>query len=158
MQIYTDGSARGNGTEHAVGAWAYAIIKDGLVVEEKTGSEIDSTNQRMELMAAIMALEDTEKRLCNEEVIEIFTDSAYLYNCYLNRWYRNWQANGWRKARTTTPVAHRDLWERLIPFFEKSNIVFHKAKGHSKDTWNDYVDKLAQKLSWEVRDHVYSNN
>ena len=77
------------------------------------------------------------------EKITIRTDSAYCHNCYTQKWYKNWQKNGWKNSKKE-PVANKTLWLQLIPFFENTNFIFEKVKGHTgaKD-WNNEVDKLA---------------
>ena len=129
--IYTDGSTRANGQADAVGGWAFVILKEGEGMYSAAGHEFGSTNQRMELTAAINALDYVAEDLCPFDEVEVITDSAYLHNCYKQGWFRNWQMNGWKNSKKQD-VANRDLWEKLIPYFESSNITFTKTKGHSQ--------------------------
>ena len=76
-----------------------------------------------------------------DEVI-LYTDSAYLCNCYLNKWYSSWERNGWRNSKKE-PVANKDLWEKLIPYFKNPQITISKVKGHSGNYYNELVDELA---------------
>ena len=149
MEIYTDGSTRGNGTNNARGGWAFLIKEENLVI---SGSEINTTNNRMELMAAANALERFEQ--ITEEII-LYTDSAYLCNCWKDEWWKSWLKNDWKNSKKQ-PVANQDLWERLIPFFEKPNIKFEKVKGHSGHRENEIVDKFATTAA--DQNLIYSEN
>ena len=105
----------------------------------------------MELIAAAEALEYlfyNHLAVPFDRVI-VYTDSAYLHNCYTQKWYRNWQMNGWRNAKKEK-VANQDLWERLVHFFEAPEVEFVKVKGHADNEWNNYVDNLAQSTSANV--------
>lgn len=152
--IYTDGSTRANGQVDAVGAWAYAILNGdyGTLITADAQAEVGTTNQRMELAAALNALDSIADDLCPFDEVEVITDSAYLHNCYKQGWFRNWQMNGWKNSKKQD-VANRDLWERLIPYFESSNITFTKTKGHADDRWNNYVDDLAQTASAKAKEN-----
>lgn len=148
FEVYCDGSTRGNGKENAVGAWAYVILQNNEKMFSKVVAVKNTTNQRMELEAAYSAL---NYLLMNEicvpfDSIKIYTDSAYLHNCYIQKWYVNWQNNGWMNSKKQ-PVANQDLWEKLIPFFEMPEVEFIKVKGHANNKWNCYVDELAQAAS-----------
>lgn len=157
--IYTDGSTRANGSENAVGGWAYVIVNAGydVMVAGDHGAEKGTTNQRMELQAAINGLKEIESMLVfPEDSVVVYTDSAYLHNCYQQKWYVNWQKNGWKNAKKQ-PVANQDLWEQLVPYFERWEIDFAKVKGHANNStihevWNNYVDTLAQNASSKLRE------
>lgn len=151
-QIYTDGSAKGTDYEHRAGGWSFVILHDGGMVMEGKGGEHDTSNQRMELRAAVEGIINA-RHLANNSpnaVYEIYTDSAYLVNCYIQRWYKGWQRNGWRNSKDE-PVKHQDLWEFLIPCFENIHYSFIKTKGHSGDRWNERADKLAQEAAEQTR-------
>lgn len=143
LEYYTDGATSPNPGK---GGWAFIVVENSKIVAHQGGYEPHTTNQRMELMAALEACKDAYKRgnLKNSfgKVIPIFTDSAYLYNCYTQRWYEKWQTNGWVNSKKEL-VANKDLWEALIPFFENPRIDFHKVKGHSTNSYNNIVDELA---------------
>ena len=144
--IYCDGSTRGNGQENSVGAWAYAIINP----ETNTMSYADviavknTTNQRMELTAAIQAIKKVCEYLTPFDRVEIYTDSAYLHNCYTQKWYRNWQMNGWRTA-SKKPVQNIELWQELISLLSRHSVTWHKVKGHADNEYNNRCDRLAVK-------------
>ena len=151
-EIYTDGSAKGNDPNNRSGGWAYVMLYDGDIIRKDSGHELGTTNQRMELTAAIKALDYVAEDLCPFDEVEVITDSAYLYNSYKQGWFRNWQMNGWKNSKKQD-VANRDLWEKLIPYFESSNIKFTKTRGHAEDKWNNYVDNLAQTASAKAKEN-----
>lgn len=146
--VFTDGACSGNGKENAKGGWGFVILDEhNKKLCEDSGFEANTTNNRMELIAAIKAIEKIEEIIDGFDKVTIFTDSAYLCNCYLQKWYLSWQRNGWANAKKQ-PVANPDLWKKLIPYFENYNFNFSKVRGHDTrkllaSEWNDYVDKLA---------------
>lgn len=151
FEVYSDGSTRNNGRADAVGAWAYVVLNNGEKAHQDCRAEIGTTNQRMELIAAAEALEylfHNEIAAPFDRVI-VYTDSAYLHNCVTQKWYINWQNNGWRNSKKE-PVANRDLWERLVKYFEMPEVEFVKVKGHADNEWNNYVDALAQGASANI--------
>ena len=128
--VYTDGACSGN---PGPGGWAW-VVPDG---EFAAGSDLATTNQRMELKAA---LEDV--KAFQGEII-IFSDSTYVVNCFRDRWWEGWLRRGWVNS-AKKPVKNRDLWEPLIEIYrERDNISFSWVKGHSGDRWNDEADRLA---------------
>ena len=156
FEIYCDGSTRGNGKENAVGAWAWLVHEGGKIIHKDCRAEANTTNQRMELTAAAEALEHVVNALMcpfHDKVI-VYTDSAYLHNCYTQKWYDNWQMNGWKNSKKQ-PVANRDLWERLIVFFDRAEIEFVKVRGHAGVEYNEIVDTMAQTASAQFKEVVY---
>lgn len=155
FEIYCDGSTRGNGKENAVGAWAFLVLGAGAKIYQNCQAEANTTNQRMELTAAIQALDYLfYNEICVPfDSIKVYTDSAYLHNCYTQKWYVNWQNNGWRNSKKE-PVANRDLWEKLIYYFEMPEVDFVKVKGHAGDQWNEIVDGLAQNASQKLKEEM----
>lgn len=151
FEIYSDGSTRNNGRADAVGAWAYVILNENVKVHEDCRAEVGTTNQRMELIAATEALDYLfYNEICVPfDKVVIYTDSAYLHNCYTQKWYVNWQNNGWRNSKKEK-VANQDLWERLVRYFEMPEVEFVKVKGHADNVWNNYVDALAQGASANI--------
>lgn len=128
--IYTDGACSGN---PGPGGWAWAI--EGGRYE--SGADPATTNQRMELQAALSAVQG------NEGPLEIVSDSTYVVNCFKDRWYAGWIKRGWTNSKKQ-PVANRDLWEPLIGLYlERKNVRFRWVKGHSGHPMNDLVDRLA---------------
>ena len=74
--------------------------------------------------------------------VEVISDSAYCIRCYKDKWWENWLRNGWLNSKKQ-PVANKELWESLIPFFKDNRFTFKNCKGHAGNYWNEYVDKLA---------------
>lgn len=145
IYIYTDGACRGNGKTETSGGWAFLVKnEDQTIIFSDSGIVKNTTNQRMELLAAINALSYVSKEFSGEYEYYLFSDSAYLINCYQQNWWKNWLKNNWLNSKKE-PVKNRELWESLIPYF-KQDQVFHfvKVKGHANDEWNNYVDKMAQ--------------
>ena len=131
--IYTDGGCKGN---PGPGGWA-AILSFGDVTRELSGGEAMTTNNRMELTAAISALE-TLKRPCK---VELHTDSQYLRNG-ITVWIKGWKARGWKTANKDD-VKNVDLWLRLDAAVQSHDISWHWVKGHAGDTLNERADQLA---------------
>jgi ribonuclease HI len=135
VTIYTDGACSGN---PGPGGWA-AIIADDGGERVVSGADPRTTNQRMELTAAIEGLAAIPGR----RRVHVYTDSAYVMNCFEQRWWDRWEKNGWLGAGKK-PVTNRDLWERLIAATRRHEVVWHKVRGHSGDVMNDRVDTLAR--------------
>jgi len=133
--LYTDGACSGN---PGPGGWA-AIIIDGGQERTIAGAEPLTTNQRMELTAAVEGL----AALPGRRRVHLYTDSAYVMNCFREGWWEKWERNGW-VGSNKKPVTNRDLWERLLAETRRHDVVWHKVAGHSGDPLNDRVDALAR--------------
>ena len=133
VEIWTDGGCKGN---PGPGGWG-AILKYGDKVKELKGGEAHTTNNRMELMAAISALESL-KRPC--EII-LHTDSQYVRQG-VTGWIKNWKRNGWRTA-DKKPVKNEELWRRLDEVSEPHTIDWRWVKGHAGNPMNERADELA---------------
>jgi len=133
VTIYTDGACRGN---PGPGGWG-AILMFGAHERELCGGELATTNNRMELMAAIQALEALNKP-CQ---VELHTDSQYL-RTGITEWLAGWKARGWRTA-ARQPVKNQDLWERLDAAAAAQEVSWKWVKGHAGDAGNEHVDSLA---------------
>lgn len=133
VTIYTDGACKGN---PGPGGWGALLIFNGVERELK-GGEAHTTNNRMELMAAIMALEAL-KRAC---AVDLFTDSQYVRNG-VTTWMANWKKRGWLTA-DRKPVKNEDLWRRLDEARGRHEVKWHWVKGHADDPLNHRVDALA---------------
>ena len=142
IKLYCDGAASNNGKENAIGGWAFVIIKNDEIVYSESGKEIGATNQMMELQAMIAGCEYIRNHHLEECLVDIYSDSAYIINCFNQNWWCNWEKNDWKNSKKE-PVANKELWELLIPSFKKINYTFNKVKGHDGDPNNEYVDKLA---------------
>ena len=136
FKIYTDGSCLGN---PGAGGYAAVIIDENNNFTEISGGEAETTNNRMELMAAIEAL----KKVSPDDFIELFTDSSYLKNAFTQGWLLNWKRNGW-KTSNKKPVLNMDLWKKLDALILKRNVKFNWVKGHAGNKFNERCDKLAR--------------
>jgi len=133
--IYTDGACSGN---PGPGGWG-AILQYKNHKKEISGGEAETTNNRMELMAAISAME----ALLEPCAVELYTDSAYLCRAFTENWIYNWQRNGWKTA-AKQDVENQDLWQRLIKLTRIHKVTWHKVKGHSDNEYNNRCDALAR--------------
>ena len=140
--IYTDGACSNN---PGPGGWA-AVLKYKGVQKEISGFVPDTTNNRMELTAAVMALQAL-KEPCE---VTIHTDSSYIHNAFTQRWIDRWQNNGWQTAAKDS-VGNVDLWRPLLDAAEPHRVTWKKVKGHADDELNNLCDKLARK---QISDHV----
>ncbi|NLJ26188.1 MAG: ribonuclease HI [Firmicutes bacterium] len=141
--IYTDGACSGN---PGPGGWA-ALLMYGPHKKELTGYEAHTTNQRMELMAAIGGLEAL-KRPC---LVKLHSDSAYLVNAFQREWLDKWQRNGWLNVKKQ-PVENQDLWKRLLALTKEHQVHWVKVEGHSDDEFNERCDYLAKQAIKENND------
>lgn len=134
VSIYTDGACSGN---PGPGGWGAVLMYKGGT-KELSGYVENTTNNRMELYAAIEALQALREPC----MIDLYTDSAYLCNGFSQGWVENWQRNGWKTSKKKA-VENQDLWEKLIQLGEKHQVRYHKVKGHSDNPWNNRCDQLA---------------
>ncbi len=134
VQIYTDGACSGN---PGPGGWGAILLYEGKE-KELQGKEPQTTNNRMELMAAIQAL----KALKYPCKVRLYSDSAYLVNAFKNGWLAKWQANGWQTAKRQA-VENQDLWQELLELAKIHEIEWVKVKGHADNPYNNRCDKLA---------------
>jgi ribonuclease HI len=133
VEIFTDGACRGN---PGPGGWA-ALLVCGNERKEVSGSEAATTNNRMELAAAIGGL-GALKRRCS---VKLYTDSRYVLQG-VTEWLPNWKARGWRTA-ARQPVKNQDLWQLLDAAVANQDIEWIWVRGHSGHDGNEYVDRLA---------------
>ena len=141
VDIFTDGACSGN---PGPGGWG-AILRYGEVEKELYGGEPATTNNRMELMAAIMALEALKKPV----TVRLFTDSEYVKNG-ITKWIHGWKAKGWMTA-DRKPVKNVDLWQRLEEAKRQHQIEFHWVRGHAGHPENERADELARRGVADVR-------
>mgnify|MGYP004461282121 FL=1 len=134
VEIYTDGACSGN---PGPGGWG-AVLKYGNAEKELSGSEKETTNNRMELTAVIKAL-SALKGECN---VTLCTDSKYVCDAINKRWVYSWRANNWRKADKKKAL-NVDLWEELLALLDKHNVKFVWVKGHAGHPENERCDRLA---------------
>ncbi len=143
LKIYTDGACSGNQSEENFGGWG-AILTFGNSEKEIYGGESNTTNNRMEMMALLMAFKALKQENLN---IDVFSDSSYLMDCFRQEWHKNWERNGWITA-SKNPVENKDLWQELLVYTKVNSVSFYRVKGHvnlnSKST--DF-DKLFSKFT-----------
>ncbi len=135
VEIFTDGACRGN---PGPGGWG-ALLRYGNVERELFGGEAETTNNRMELLAAIEAL----KALSQPCIVDLTTDSVYVKNG-ITTWLENWKKKGWKTA-ARKPVKNVDLWQMLDEMNQRHQVRWHWVKGHSGHPENERADQLANK-------------
>ena len=141
--VYTDGACSG---KPGPGGWGCVLIY-GEHRKEMSGGEKETTNNRMELTAAIRALEALNVP-CS---VDLYSDSAYLVNAFEQGWLSNWVKRGWIKA-DKKPVENIDLWKRILELVNMHKVVFHKVKGHASNKENNRCDELATAAVKTVKD------
>ncbi len=135
VEIFTDGACRGN---PGPGGWG-ALLRYGDEDKELFGGELETTNNRMELMAAIQALES----LTRDCEVKLTTDSVYVKNG-ITQWIENWKKRGWRTANKK-PVKNVDLWKRLDAATQNHQVSWHWVRGHTGHPENERADRLANR-------------
>ena len=133
VTLYTDGACKGN---PGAGGWG-VVLEYGEHRKELFGGDVGTTNNRMELMAAIAGLSALKSRC----VVDLYTDSVYVKDG-ITKWLSNWKSNGWRTA-AKKPVANQDLWEQLDQAVSDHHVNWYWVKGHSGDPGNERADELA---------------
>ena len=136
VDIYTDGACSGN---PGPGGWAAVLIYNGTQ-KEISGYVPCTTNQRMEIQAALEALKAL-KEPCR---VRLHSDSAYLVNAFEQNWFASWQRKGWLNSRRE-PVKNQDLWQEILDLSRKHRVRWIKVKGHSDNELNNRCDALARK-------------
>jgi len=135
VAIYTDGACSGN---PGPGGWG-AVLLYGNHRKEISGGHRHTTNNRMELTAIIEAL----KHLKEPCKVKVYSDSAYVVNCFKQGWIENWQRNGWLNSKKE-PVENQELWKELLQLMRIHQVEYEKVKGHSSDALNNHCDFLAR--------------
>ena len=134
VEAFTDGACRGN---PGPGGWG-VVLRSGGQVKELSGGEPATTNNRMELKAAIEALAALKKKPCR---VDLYTDSNYVRSG-ITEWLPAWRARGWRTA-DKKPVKNQDLWEALAALADQHDVSWHWIKGHAGHPENERADELA---------------
>ena len=135
VTIYTDGACSGN---PGPGGWG-CVLMYNQHKKESSGDAEDTTNNRMEITAALEAL----KLLKEPCQVDLYTDSAYLCNALEKKWLETWSRNGWKTASKSN-VENQDLWKELLIQLQRHEVKFHKVKGHADNEYNNRCDKLAR--------------
>ncbi len=134
VAIYTDGACSGNPGK---GGWGCVLIyKD--IQKEFSGYDENTTNNRMEMQAVIEAL----KKLKEPCIVDLYSDSAYVCNAFVNDWISSWKNNGFKNANKKE-VLNKELWLEIIELCNIHKVTFHKVKGHADNRLNNLCDKLA---------------
>ncbi|MBQ8426489.1 MAG: ribonuclease HI [Clostridia bacterium] len=134
VDIYTDGACSGN---PGVGGYCSILIYNG-VEKVISGNELDTTNNRMELLAVIKGLECLKEK-CQ---VNLYSDSQYVVDAFNKGWIFNWQSNNWRTS-DKKEVKNIDLWQKLLQLSDKHQVAYIKVKGHSDNEYNNRCDKIA---------------
>lgn len=154
--IYCDGACLGN---PGVGGWGFAIYEEGKLIDEKSGAEENTTNNRMELLAALCALDyaallqsyKTNKETSNDSPLTVFTDSQYVQKG-LEEWLPNWIKNNWRGSKG--PIKNQDLWQQLHQANNCVSVQWKWVKGHSGVEGNEKADILATTAAQELKKKI----
>mgnify|MGYP001349918265 FL=1 len=136
FKIYTDGACSGN---PGPGGWGAVIFDEKRKQQNISGKARETTNNRMELLAPIMAL----KKIKSKSKVIIFTDSIYVKNG-ITDWIKKWEKNGWKNSNKK-PVKNTDLWKKLNELCQKNQVIWKWVKGHSNNKYNNLADELATK-------------
>lgn len=136
--VVTDGACSGNGTKSAIGGWAALIFDGETEIQALSGGEKPSTNNRMELRAAIEGL----RALPSGSRVELVTDSSYVAKAFTDNWIAGWIRRGWKKG-DGKPVANAEIWRELIAEVERHEVRFTWVRGHNGHPRNERADELA---------------
>ena len=150
LEIYTDGSLKKQGQNMTFGGWCFYVIRNDNCIYAKVDSMPNTTNQRMELQAVVEALKYAQSARRKNEKVIVYSDSAYIINCYEKEWYIAWEYNGWLTSRGES-VKNQDLWHEIVPFFDDFWYDFRKVKGHDKCFWNLQCDEMAQAAAEKLK-------
>jgi ribonuclease HI len=162
LDIFTDGACSGNQFDENAGGWGSVLEYAGRR-KELHGGELNTTNNRMEIIALIEGLSAITKP---GYPVRVFTDSAYLADCLRKRWYERWRTNGWKTANKQ-PVENKDLWESLLAFLPGLDLRIYIIKGHmapnaKKETLEKAYKKFQEKngdgFSYEEFMHIVEQN
>ena len=148
IEVWCDGACKGNPGNGGWGVYIkienkwYDKPEPEFLVYQLYGGEKETTNNIMEMTAVIKAAEWLTLSHYNKDKVTFYVDSAYIINCYKEKWYINWVQNGWLNSKKE-PVKNKELWEKLIVIFEQPNFHFEKVQGHSGVIGNEMADRLA---------------
>ncbi|MBN2899660.1 MAG: ribonuclease HI [Clostridia bacterium] len=160
INLYTDGACSNNQSDQNIGGWG-TILEYGDNVKTLYGGQVNTTNNIMEMTAVISGL----KALKSTQVkVNVFSDSAYVVNCFNQNWYKKWQMNGWINS-AKKPVENKELWVELIDLVESiSEIHFYQVKGHLKvgtkdfDKWHNKFNQQFGTVSKDFYAHLIERN
>lgn len=142
-KIYTDGACKKNPGK---GGWAFIMLDgENRDLDQGVGSNPMTTNNVMEMQAVIEGLQKTDKG----EKVEVYSDSAYVVNCFKDDWISGWKKKGWKNSKRQD-VKNRELWETMDVLVNERHVEFIKVKAHSTDEFNNRVDKMASDAAREA--------
>lgn len=153
ISIYTDGGFRAS-TNTSGWAWVGFVGDDSESPMTKKGAEEGKTNQQMEMTAVIKALNSLPEEMIQQQKVLIHTDSAYICNCFKDKWWAKWVMNDWKNSKGKD-VANKELWEIIIAYYNTYDIEFVKVKGHSTNKMNNLADKLVNDAMDEYENEKY---
>ena len=162
LRIYTDGACSGNQSSENVGGWG-SILEFGEHKREMFGGEANTTNNRMELTAVIEAFKALNQ---GGQTVEVFTDSAYVANCFREKWYESWEKNKWKNAARKS-VENQELWRELLALVRQHDVKFYRVKGHvnlkSKSTdfdklYEKFVSRNGSRFTFEDFEYITTMN
>ena len=142
LKMYTDGACSGNQNDTNAGGWG-AILEFGEHRKEIFGSAANTTNNQMELTAVIAAFRALK---LENQTVEVYTDSSYVANCFIQKWYVGWEKNNWHNSQKK-PVENKELWMELLALTRKHHVTFYRVKGHvNLDSKTTDFNKLYEKF------------
>ncbi len=146
VDIFTDGACKGNQNENNTGGYGGVLLYKNIK-KEISGYKVNTTNNEMELTAMIESLSMLKE---SNLIVNVYSDSSYIINCFKEKWYLNWQKNNW-KTKKKTPVENRELWERLLELVGNiKEVHFFKIKGHLSSNEAE-IDKWYKKFIKEEK-------
>lgn len=147
ITIHTDGGYK---SSIELSAWAWVRSSHDDIINYDSGAIMNKTNQQMEMQAVIESLRGLTEDELNENTILIHSDSAYICNCFKDKWWAKWVLNGWKNSKGDD-VANKELWQSIIDYYTKYDIRLIKVKGHSDNKFNNYADMLVNKAYEEYQ-------
>lgn len=160
INIYTDGACANNQSNENIGGWG-TILEYGETTKKLYGGEVNTTNNIMEMTAVIEGLKSLKS---TDLKVNIFSDSAYVVNCFNQKWYHKWRMNGWMNS-SKKPVENKELWVELIDLVESvKSISFYRVKGHLSvgtkdfDKWHDKFNQQFGVVSKDFFTHLVNRN
>ena len=155
INIYSDGGFRSSTN---VSGWAYVgyIGDDSEAPITNKGAAEGFTNQQMEMTAVIRALDSIPFEMLEEYSVKIHTDSAYICNCFKDKWWAKWIMNDWKNSKGKD-VANKDFWERIIDYYNTYDIEFIKVRGHSNNEMNNLADKLVNLAMDKLEEEIVTD-
>lgn len=140
LELWTDGSSGKDGS----GGWCFILVRDDSQLIKMSGYDVNTTNNRMELSSVIQGIEYALRFVKPSEKILVRSDSAYVVNCFIQKWYEKWFSNNWTTYDGKT-VSNRDLWEMLLKMVlpNLARIEWQHVKGHNGVKWNEEADDAA---------------